>query len=178
MRCKKCLSSLAVFIGLFIILSSFPAYAKEYSEQYPAYLNPSGGCYVECQTNLGKGTFIVPLTYQKNTIGFYGNGNNLMNVTNTTVSGTFYLTNGRTYNIRASGFNTFQYQTEDGYGRYSDLTVTEIYNTNCFFVDDKLDRQNDKFDFDVLTMVNIMLLAVVIIILFLKISKPKVKYYG
>lgn len=138
----KCLSISAVFIILFIILSCFPVYAEEYGNQYPDYVNQSGACFIECNTNLGKGSVIFARNYQENTIGFYGSGHNIMNITSSTVSGYLVLENGNTYNVRAQGFSTFQYYDGSNWGNYYDLTTSQITNTNVEFTDYQKDREN------------------------------------
>lgn len=170
----KCLSLFVVFIGVFTMSLCFPVCAEEYGAQYPSYVNQSGGCFIECQTNLGKGTLMLPVNYCKETIGFSGKQYNLMNITSSTVSGYFVLENGTSYNVRASGFSTFQYQSNDDYySRYYDLTISQIYNTNCFFVDDFADRQNDKYDFETNEIISVVCLVFLILIFFIMITNKQ-----
>ena len=147
----KCLNFLSVFIGLFIVLSAFPVYAAEYGVTYPDYVNQSSSCFVECNTSLGKGALLFPVNYKKDCVGFYGkSGIYLLNITSGTISGQFVLTNGTTYNVRAQGFSKFQYQTQDGYyNNYTDLNISQIYNTNVQFSDEQSDRGNVIYDFSV-----------------------------
>lgn len=144
----KCLISSAIFILLFIVSLCFPTYAAEYGKQYPAYLKQSAGCFIECQTNLGKGSIILPRNYQYEYIGFSGSGSNVMNIQSTSISGQFILENGTSYEVRASGFSTFQYYDNKGnWGSYYDLTVSQIYNTNVQFTDEQGDRGNVVYNF-------------------------------
>ena len=139
----KCLICSVIFTLLFTALLCFPTYAAEYGRQYPAYLKQSAACFVECQTNLGKGAIVLPRNYQYEYIGFSGSGSNLMNLQSSSISGQFVLENGTSYEVRASGFSTFQYYNNSGnWGSYYDLTVSQIYNTNVQFTDDKSDRGN------------------------------------
>lgn len=171
---KKCLSLFVALIGVFIMLLCFPSFAEEYGAQYPNYVSQSGGCFIECQTNLGKGTLILPVNYCKETIGFSGEHYNLMNITNSTVSGYFVIENGTSYNARASSFSTFQYQSNDDYySRYYDLTVSKIYNTNCYFTDCLGERQNSRYDFDTSTVLSVLSLVVLLLIFFVVLSKAK-----
>lgn len=171
---KKCLSCSVICILLFTVLLCFPVYAAEYGEQYPNYVNQSGGCFIECQTNLGKGALILPVNYCKETIGFSGAQYNVMNVTNSTVSGYFVLENGTSYNARASSFSTFQYQSnEDYYSRYYDITVSKIYNTNCYFVDYQGERQNSKYDFSNNEIISVICLVFLILIFFVMITNKQ-----
>lgn len=144
----KCLISSVIFILLFIVSLCFPTYAAEYGKQYPAYLKQSAACFVECQTNLGKGTVVLPQNYQYNYIGFSGKGSNIMNLQSSSISGQFVLENGTSYEVRASGFSTFQYYYSNGnWGSYYDLTVSQIYNTNVQFTDEQGDRGNIIYNF-------------------------------
>lgn len=163
----KCLSLSVALIGVFIMSLCFPSFAEEYGAHYPSYVNQSGGCFIECQTNLGKGTLILPVNYCENTFGFSGEYYNVMNITNGTVSGYFVLENGTSYNARASSFSTFQYQSnEDYYSRWYDLTVSQIYNTNAQFTDNNGDRGNSVFDLD--TTENLLIIiAVILSVIFL-----------
>lgn len=144
----KCLICSAIFTLLFIGLLCFPTFAAEYGRQYPAYLKQSAGCFVECQTNIGKGTVVLPRNYQYNYIGFSGKGSNIMNLQSTSISGQFVLEDGASYDVRASGFSTFQYYNSNGnWGSYYDLTISSIYNTNIQFIDEQSDRGNVIYNF-------------------------------
>lgn len=163
----KCLSFSVIFIILFIILSCFPVYAEEYGSQYPDYVNQSGACFIECNTNLGKGSIVFAKNYQENTIGFYGSGHNIMNITSGSVSGYLVLENGNTYNVRAQGFSTFQYYDGSNWGNYYDLTTSQITNTNVQFVDDQKDRANTIYEFsnfEIMLLSLIFLFIIVVII--------------
>ena len=159
----KCSNFLSVFIGLFIVLSAFPVYAAEYGGTYPDYVNQSFSCFVECNTSLGKGSLVLPVNYRKDCIGFYGkSGTDLFNITSGTISGQFVLTNGTTYNVRAQGFSKFQYQTQDGYyNNYTDLNLSQIYNTNVQFMDEQSDRENSIFDFSMYEKIIISLILII-----------------
>lgn len=144
----KCLICSAMFTLFFIVSLCFPTFAAEYGKQYPAYLKQSAGCFIECQTNLGKGTIVIPRNYQYDFIGFSGSGSNIMNLQSSSISGQFVLENGTSYDVRASGFSTFQYYSNSGnWGSYYDLTVSKIYNTNVQFTDEQGDRGNVIYNF-------------------------------
>lgn len=147
----KCLSFLSVFIGLFIVLSVFPVYAAEYGAMYPDYVPQSSVCFVECNTSLGKGALLFPVNYKFDCIGFSGkSGSDLLNLTSGTVSGQFILTNGTVYSVRAQSFSKFQYQNQGtGYNNYSDLNISQIYNTNVQLSDEQSDRENVIYDFSI-----------------------------
>lgn len=159
----KCLNFLSVFIGLFIVFSAFPVYASEYGATYPDYVKQSSACFVECNTSLGKGSLVFPVNYKKDCIGFYGkSGTDLFNITSSTISGQFVLTNGTTYNVRAQGFSKFQYQTQDGYyNNYTDLNISQIHNTNVQFSDEHSDRENVIYDFSMYEKLVISLILII-----------------
>lgn len=164
MRLKKCLIPSIVIVCVLFITLSFPSFAAEYGEAYPSYVEQSGGCFIECQTNLGKGTILLPVNFVNNSLGFKGNGKNLMNITSGTINGYLTLERGgnTSYTVRATNYSTFQYRNEQGMNQYNDLTVTEIYNTNCFFVDNtELNRQTDRVN---LTLENILSIAILFVI--------------
>ena len=164
----KCLVFSVIFTLLFIVSLCFPTFAAEYGRQYPAYLKQSAGCFIECQTNLGKGSLVFARTYQFNYIGFYGNDSNLMNLQSNSISGEFVLQNGTTYDVRANGFSTFQYYRSDDWGRYYDLSISQIYNTNVQFTDEKLNRGNVIYDFSSyqLVIISLVLLLFAVTCLF------------
>lgn len=144
----KCLICSAIFTLLFIGSLCFPTFAAEYGRQYPEYLKQSSACFVECQTNLGKGAIVLPRNYQYDYIGFSGKGSNIMNLQSSSISGQFVLENGTSYEVRASGFSTFQYYDSNGnWGSYYDLTVSQIYNTNIQFTDEQGNRGNVIYNY-------------------------------
>lgn len=144
----KCSIFSVIFTLVFIALLCFPTFAADYGRQYPPYLKQSAACFVECQTNLGKGTVVLPRNYQYNYIGFSGKGSNIMNLQSTSISGQFVLENGTLYEVRASGFSTFQYyDSNSNWGSYYDLTISSIYNTNIQFTDEQSDRGNVIYNF-------------------------------
>lgn len=163
----KCLILSGALIGAFIASSVFPVYAADYGAAYPSYVNQSGGSFIECQTNLGRGTIIIPVTYQSGYIGFSGSGYNVMNISNSSISGQFVLQNGTSYTCRASGFSTFQYYTDGSWGQYVDLTVSRIYNTNVQFTDEKGDRSNTITVFKPyeIAVVSLCILSVLLLLL-------------
>lgn len=168
----KCLSLSVALIGVFIMSLCFPSFAEEYGAHYPSYVNQSGGCFIECQTNLGKGTLILPVNYCEDTFGFSGEHYNVMNITNGTVSGCFVLENGTSYNAHASSFSTFQYQSnEDYYSRWYDLTVSQIYNTNAQFTDNNGDRGNSIFQLNLSDYFALFLCLLVLVLIVIQIFK-------
>lgn len=141
---KKIISTFAV--ALVLAFSAFPCFAVEYSTEFPSYVPISGGAFFEVKSSFGQITFICPNNYKNNYFGFSGSGNNICNVTNSTVSGYIYTTSGKSYPARFTSLGTLEYRTDNSsYYEYKDITITEILNTNVTFVDDKGDRQTDNY---------------------------------
>ena len=145
---QKILSIFFAFLIAFFALV-VPAYAVEYGTQFPGYVPISGGAFIETQSSLGKITFVCPNNFKDDYFGFSGNGFNICNISNSTISGYIYTTSGASYQARFTSFGTLQYRTgTSGYYEYLDVTITDILNTNVNFIDDKLDRQTDNYFFD------------------------------
>lgn len=142
MRCKKYFILCVVLIGLFIALFAFPACSMDYGKAYPSYLTQSGGSFIECQTNLGRGTIILPITYKSDYFGFSGTSYNVMNLTSSSLSGYFITSSGSQYSIYFNPFSTCQYRQDNNYYNYADLTISQIFNTNVQFIDYSGTRQN------------------------------------
>lgn len=141
---KKIISIFAVFFVL--AFSSLPCFAVEYSTEFPSYVPISGGAFFEVESSLGKITFICPNNYKNNYFGFSGSGNNICNVTNSTVTGYIYTASGTSYQARFTSLGTLEYRiNSSSYYEYRDVTITKILNTNVNFIDDKGDRQTDNY---------------------------------
>lgn len=164
----KCLICSAIFTLLFIGSLCFPTFAAEYGRQYPAYLKQSAGCFIECQTNLGKGSIVLPRNYQYEYIGFSSSGSNVMNLQSSSISGQLVLENGTSYDVRASGFSTFQYYSNNGnWGSYYDLTVSQIYNTNVQFTDEQGDRGNVIYNFSNFQKFLVVICTLIFVLIFI-----------
>lgn len=141
---KKIISIFAVFLVL--VFSALPCFAVEYSTKFPSYVPISGGAFFEVKSSLGQITFVCPNNFKNGYFGFSGNGNNICNISNSTVSGYIYTTSGSSYQARFTALGTLEYRTSSGsYHEYRDVTITEILNTNVTFIDDKGDRQTDNY---------------------------------
>lgn len=138
-------------ISIFVIVlvlsfSALPCFAVEYSTKFPSYVPISGGAFIEAESSLGKITFICANNYKNNYFGFSGNGNNICNISNSTISGYIFTTSGNNYQARFTSLGTLEYRTSSGsYYEYRDVTITKILNTNVTFIDDKGDRQTDNY---------------------------------
>ena len=141
---KKIISIFAVFLVL--VFSALPCFAVEYSTDFPSYVPISGGAFFEVKSSLGQITFVCPNNFKNGYFGFTGNGNNICNISNSTVSGYIYTSSGNSYQARFTALGTLEYRTSSGsYYEYRDVTITEILNTNVTFIDDKGDRQTDNY---------------------------------
>ena len=144
---KKIISIFAVVLVL--VFSALPCFAVEYSTKFPTYVPISGGAFFEVKSSLGQITFVCPNNFKNGYFGFSGTGNNICNISNSTISGYLYTASGNTYQARFTSFGTLQYRTgTSSYYEYIDVTITDILNTNVNFIDDKLDRQTDNYFFD------------------------------
>ena len=147
---------IVLFISTLVIALSCTstAFAMEYGNTFPNYVKYSGGCYIEVSSSVGKGTIVLPNQYKDNTFSFDNrNGFNILNCTNSTVSGKFIFSSGTEYQLRFSSFNTCEIRANNsGTSVYQSITINSILNTNCNFMDNTdSDRQTDpvfvKYDF-------------------------------
>lgn len=160
-----------------LILVPISAYAQEYGSEYPDYIDYSGGAYIEVQSTLGRGTFVLQDTYKSGFIGFFGTGYNICNLSSSTVNGKFVSTDGDIYDVRFSSYSIPQYYYTSGMNReWRNIYTTEIYNTNCEFIDETdLERGNliDVFDNDIFSYSIVCLLILVVILLIALLIKVK-----
>lgn len=141
---KKIISIFAVLLVL--VFSALPCFAVEYSTDFPSYVPISGGAFFEVKSSLGQITFVCPNNFKNGYFGFSGSGNNICNISNSTVSGYIFTASGNSYQARFTALGTLEYRTSSGsYYEYRDVTITEILNTNVTFIDDKGDRQTDNY---------------------------------
>lgn len=139
---------LTILLTLVCVMSlPVTAFAAEYGNDYPTYVKYSGGAYIEVQSAIGRGTIVLQDSYKSGFIGFTGNNYYLCNLSNSTITGRFILTNGTVYTCRFSAFEAPQYQTDSITNReWRYLNTTQIYNTNCEFVDNTSLERNNKID--------------------------------
>lgn len=133
-------------VVLVLAFSALPCFAVEYSTEFPSYVSISGGAFFEVESSLGKITFVCPNNFKNGYFGFSGTGNNICNISNSTVSGYIFTASGNSYQARFTALGTLEYRTSSGsYYEYRDVTITKILNTNVTFIDDKGDRQTDNY---------------------------------
>lgn len=129
------------------------AFAMEYGNTFPNYVKYSGGCYIEVSSSVGKGTIVIPNNFKNNTFSFSSRtGFNILNCTNSTVSGRFIFANGTEYLLRFAAFDTCEIRQSNSSYQWQSVTINSILNTNCDFMDNTDgDRQTDerfvKYDF-------------------------------
>lgn len=165
-----------VLLTLLCVLSlPVTAFAAEYGNDYPTYVKYSGGAYIEVHSAIGRGTIVLQNSYKTNTIGFTGDNYYLCNLSNSTITGRFVHSNGTVYTCRFSAFEAPQYQTNSVTNKeWRYLNTTQIYNTNCEFVDETtLDRGNkiDWFDSDEYKYTTVGLIVLQILLFFVLIFK-------
>ena len=138
---------ISIFVVVLVLsFSVLPCFAVEYSTKFPSYVPISGGAFIEVESSLGKITFICANNFKNGYFGFSGNGNNICNISNSTISGYIFTTSGNSYQARFTSLGTLEYRTSSGsYYEYRDVTITKILNTNVTFIDDKGDRQTDNY---------------------------------
>lgn len=138
---------------IFALGCTTTAFAMEYGNTFPNYVKYSGGCYIEVSSSVGKGTIVVPNNFKDNTFSFNTrSGFNILNCTNSTVSGRFIFANGTEYLLRFSSFDTCEIRQNSSSYQWQSVTINSILNTNCNFMDNTdSDRQTDerfeKYDF-------------------------------
>lgn len=139
---------LTVLLTLVCVLSlPVTAFAEDYGNEYPTYVKYSGGVYIEVQSAIGRGTIVLQDSYKTGYIGFTGDKYYLCNLSNSTITGRFILNNGTVYNCRFSAFEAPQYYYQTGTtNQWRYLNTTQIYNTNCEFIDNTSLERNNKID--------------------------------
>lgn len=141
---KKIISIFAVLLVL--VFSTLPCFAVEYSTKFPSYVPISGGAFFEVKSSLGQIAFVCPNNFKNGYFGFSGNGNNICNISNSTVSGYIFTSSGASYQARFTSLGNLEYRTSsESYYEYRDVTITQILNTNVTFIDDNGDRQTDNY---------------------------------
>ena len=131
--------------GFFVLFT--PAYAMTYNNDFPDYVPYAGGAYIEVNDTTFQGcTLIFPIDIQKGCISFLGSSNSdIVNITNSTISGYLYTKTGVQYTVRMGSLDTVEYRTNSYPYDWNELNITQILNTNVVFEDlTDLDRQNDN----------------------------------
>lgn len=168
---KRIIKICAVCFISLIICSQFLVCASAYSEDYPDYLDIGNCAFIECNTNIGAGTFVFPIECRENKISFYNSY--IQNVTGSYISGKFILYDNTVYDVRGQNLSNFQYIYKSGYNtEYRDISINSITNTNINFSLANDTRENtvvvlSDFDKTILTCVLLDMTLTALITLFL-----------
>lgn len=161
---KRIIKICAVCFICFIICFQSLVYASAYSEDYPDYLDIGNCAFIECNTNIGAGTFVFPIECRKDKISFYNSY--LQNVTGSYISGKFILYNNTVYDVRGQNLSNFQYIYKTGYNtEYRDITINSITNTNIKFslANDTIENTVTVFDSFQQTLLSCILFSLMFI---------------
>lgn len=90
-----------------------------------------GSCYITADSSaLGIVDIYIPVSYQSGYFGYSDDGD-LFNVSNSSVSGILYTSNGTEYSFRCSSWSVPQYRSISGSSyTYYDLGIDEIISSN------------------------------------------------
>ena len=135
-----------------------------YTDSPPSNPPFTGSCYITGSTReLGTVTVYLPVSYRSGYLSF--DGDNLYNVTNSSISGVLYR--GSTeYDFRIYSWSEPQYRVQDsGYYQYEDLTFTSLDYSNMEIAESFPPLVS--YD-DVLSYLPIALLGVIVLCLFMK----------
>lgn len=115
-----------VFVFLLFV---FPCAA--YDDTPPSYSPFVGSCYITADTDaLGVVDIYIPVSYQSGYFGVDGSGS-LFNVSNTSISGVLYDSDGVEYTFRCSSWSVPQYRDNFGSGyTYYDLGSVDVISSN------------------------------------------------
>ncbi|MCL1807600.1 MAG: hypothetical protein FWG31_07865 [Oscillospiraceae bacterium] len=119
--------TISVIAAFLLLVTAVYAYPNEYPPNAPV----KGAAYIEAQVNgLGRVFIIIPLNSMEY-ISQQRGSENLINVTNTTITGRIYTgaNFNNEYNYRMSAYGTSQYQPNNN-NTWQDITITAIHNTN------------------------------------------------
>ena len=156
MKIKSALLT-SLFVLLFASVSFVTAFAQSYDTTYPDYVPVSGGAWMEVETAQGTACVVLPADFVEDTFGFSGSGYNVVNLTNSTVTGNIYskgtfnfYQNPNALQCRFSRFGTLEvyepYATNYGTNyRWTGFPIRSIKATNIGFSDSSGDRQNDMY---------------------------------
>lgn len=136
-------------------------------EPYALAAGLEGGYYFSVSTSqLGDAMIFVPYEYQRGSFTLSSSGD-LVSLRSSQVTGIMY-SGSRTYNIRWSAFSSPEYRLYNSTGySYSDLTVTDIKDTNVQILNN-LSSAPLYPDTDLLLLVLIVLLGVTFVCLFIR----------
>ena len=151
---KRFLAFLGVFVFAVFPLSVF---AQDYSIAVPSYVPYSSGCFFEVEAENERFTCVLPVTYIRDTFGFFGSGYNICNLTDSTVSGVAYSSSTFDFyssptqvDCRFQSWSTLElrvpYRSTGGYTSYQweSFSINEIFASNAAFMDEVGDRYTES----------------------------------
>lgn len=152
--------------------------AEVYQSDFPSYCPINGGAWAEVTTSQGDACIVVQRNYISDIFSFYGNqGYNILNTSNSTVSGYIYFKNATNYytnptylQCRFQSFGTLEIYVpySSNYGtryEWQSLNTDKVLNTNIAFDDSSSDRQNNSYVYTVSEKLQIILVCLVISLL-------------
>lgn len=180
----KKIATSCILILTMVVMFSVPVFAQDYSTDFPEYVPIAGGAWCQVDTPQGEITILVPADYIFDTFSFSGDGYNIANATNATVTGMAYAKSNFSYygsprqlQCRFQSMGTLQvYEPyENNYGntsyRWTDLDIEEIKATSINFTDARGDRQNDNYRYSVAEKIGICIFVAVMILVLMKLFK-------
>ena len=151
---------------LFITANEVVLAAESDAQAFSVSSPLAGGAYISATTlQLGEVKIYVPVDFQRDSFTVDTSGN-LVSLRSSTISGLMY-SGSNTYNFRISAFGNPTYRLYDSSYSYSDLTMTDILDTNVQIVrsDSELPLYPDS---DLLYILIFMVVEVVAVWLFMR----------
>lgn len=121
--------------------------AVDYDTQLPDYVPYSGGAFFEVfDENLGTVTCFFPLEFQNGYFGFDSSGINVVNLSNSTINGYVFTSDGDTYTARVQRLSTVEYR-DSSYSSYYylDPKADTLHSSNINFITDNSALYNDSY---------------------------------
>lgn len=119
------------FFAVFAVFCLFVLPCAAYDDTEPADPPFVGSCFITADTDvLGTVDIYIPVSYQTGYFGLDSSGS-LFNVSNSTVSGVLYDSDGTEYTFRCSSWAAPQYRDYSGSSySYYDLGFVDVISSN------------------------------------------------
>lgn len=159
-----------IIVALLLLLT---VSAAAYENTYPFNAPFAGGAYIEVQCSpLGRALIYIPINYKDHYFSTNNGGQNLMNISNSTITGEIYY--GTNFNehtqIRFQRFSSSEYYynyTGTSY-RWDPVTTTAIYNTNMQ-ISNQSSEPVQLYDKNmIISLILVFLVGVAVVCLFFK----------
>lgn len=130
---------IALFRRISVVLALFALCVipgNAYDDSPPTSAPFVGSCYITANTSaLGTVDIYLPVSYQSGYFGYSDDGD-LFNVSNSSISGILYTSDGTEYTFRCSSWSAPQYRSPSGSSyTYYDLGVIEVIASNVQIAD-------------------------------------------